>query len=90
MTAVVATHAVGNMDTWLKGGADRKGVFAKFCLSHRIFRHPDEANRVSIVFENVDLAKLKATMDAAETNAVKAKHTVIDPIEVYIEVDGGS
>ena len=90
MTAVVATHAVGNMDTWLKGGADRKEVFAKFCSTHRIFRHPDEANRVSIVFENVDLAKLKATIDAAETNAVKAKHTVIDPIEVYIEVDGGS
>jgi hypothetical protein len=53
------------------------------------FRHPDEANRVSIVFENVDLAKLKATMDTAETNAVKAKDTVIDPIEIYIEVDGG-
>ena len=31
MTAVVVTHAVGNIDTWLKGGADRKEVFAKFC-----------------------------------------------------------
>jgi hypothetical protein len=49
MTAVVVTHAVGNMDTWLKGGADRKEVFPKFCSSHRIFRHPDQANRVSIV-----------------------------------------
>jgi hypothetical protein len=37
----------------------------------------------------VDLAKLKATLDTAETNAAKAKHTVIDPIEVYMEVDGG-
>jgi hypothetical protein len=89
MTAVVVTHAVGNMDTWLKGGADRKEVFPKFCSSHRIFRHPDQANRVSIVCENVDLAKLKATMETAETNAAKAKHTVIDPIEIYIEVDGG-
>ena len=79
MTAVVVTHAVGNIDTWLKGGADRKEVFPKFCSSHRIFRHPDEANRVSIVFENVDLAKLKATMDTAETNAAKAKDTVIEP-----------
>ena len=24
MTAVVVTHAVGNIDTWLKGGANRK------------------------------------------------------------------
>ena len=98
MTAVVVTHAVGNIDTWLKGGADRKELFAKFCSSHRIFRHepqlsdlyPHEAIRVSIVCENVDLAKLKATLDTAETNAAKAKHTVIDPIEIYIEVDGGS
>jgi len=39
MTAVVVTHAVGNIDTWLKGGADREELFAKFCSSHRIFRH---------------------------------------------------
>jgi len=90
MTAVVVTHAVGNIDTWLKGGEDRKGIFPKFCSSHRIFRHPDQANRISIVCENVDLAKLKATLEAAETNALKAKHTVIDPIEIYMVVDGGS
>jgi hypothetical protein len=89
MTAVVVTHAVGNIDTWLKGGADREELFAKFCSSHRIFRHPDDASRVSLVCENVDLAKLKATMETAEANAAKAKHTVIDPIEIYIEVDGG-
>ena len=90
MTAVVVTHTVGNIDTWLKGGADRKGIFPKFCSSHRIFRHPDQANRISIVCENVDLVKLKATMDSAEAKALIAKHTVIEPIEFYIEVDGGS
>jgi hypothetical protein len=90
MTAVVVTHAVGNIDTWLKGAADRKGIFPKFCSSHRIFRHPDQANRISIVCENVDLAKLKATMDSAEAKALIAQHTVIEPIEFYVEVDGGS
>jgi hypothetical protein len=89
MTAVVVTHAVGNIDAWLQGGANRKEVFAKFCSSYRIFRHPDDANRVSIVCENVDLAKMKAAMNTAETNAVKARDTVIDPIEIYKEVDGG-
>ena len=39
--------------------------------------------------ENVDLAKLKAAMDTAEVKALMAKHTVIDPVEVYLEVDGG-
>jgi hypothetical protein len=51
---------------------------------------PAQANRVSIVCENVDLAKLKAAMDTAEIKALMAKHTVIEPVEVYIEVDGGS
>jgi hypothetical protein len=88
MTTVVITHAVGDMDTWLRGGADRKVVFASFCSSHRIFRHL-EANRISIVCEDVDLAKMKATLGAPETAKAKAAHTVIDPIEIYVEVAGG-
>jgi hypothetical protein len=32
MTMVLVTHAVGNMDTWLKGGEHCKGVFSKFLL----------------------------------------------------------
>jgi hypothetical protein len=88
MTTVVVTHAVGNMDTWLRGGANRQAVFKGFCSSHRIFRHP-EANRVSIVCENVDLDKMKATLSAPETEKAKTADTVIDPIEIYIEVPGG-
>jgi hypothetical protein len=88
MTTVVATHAVGNMDTWLRGGDHRKEVFAKFCSSYRIFKHAD-ANRVSIVCENVDLAKMKATLGSAETAKAKAADTVIDPVDIFIEVAGG-
>ncbi len=88
MATVVATLAVGNMDTWLKGGDERKALFKDFCSSYRIFRHA-EANRVSIVAENVDLAKMKAMLGTPENAALRAKHTVIDPIEVYIEVEGG-
>jgi hypothetical protein len=90
MTAVVVTHEVGNIDTWLKGGADRKEVFPKFCSSHRIFKHPNHANRVSILCENVDLAKLQAAMETAEIKTLMGKHTVIPPVEFYMEVDRGS
>ena len=41
MTTVVVTHAVGNMDTWLGGGDERKALFANFSSSYRIFRHTD-------------------------------------------------
>ena len=88
MTTVVITHAVGNMDTWLAGGESRKALFANFCSSYRVFKHVD-GKRISIVGENVDLAKMQALLSAPETAAEKAKHTVIDPVDVYVEVEGG-
>jgi hypothetical protein len=87
MATIVATHAVGNMDTWL-GANNRKALFPKFCSSYRIFRHTD-TNRVCIVFENADVDKMKAFLGSPEAQAAKAKDTVIDPIEIYIEVEGG-
>ena len=88
MTTVVITHAVGNVDAWLKGGEERKALFSKYCSSHRIFRQ-EGTSRVSIVCENVDLAKMQAAMGAPDIAKAKAAHTVIDPLEVYIEVAGG-
>ena len=88
MTAVVVTHAVGNMDTWLGGGDERRALFAKFSSGYRIFRQTD-ANLVSIVWENADLEKMKALLDSSEGKAAEAAHTVVDPIEIYIEVEGG-
>lgn len=89
MTTVVATHAVGNMDTWLSGGAVRAKTFANFCSSYRVLRHSDQ-NQVSIIFEGVDLEAMKTVLGSPEAAASKAEHTVIDPIEVYIEIEGGN
>ena len=88
MTSVVVTHAVGNMDTWLGGGDERKALFANFSSSYRIFRHTD-GNLVSIAWENVDLEKMKALLESTEGKAAEAAHTVLDPIEIFIEVEGG-
>jgi hypothetical protein len=89
MTSVVVTHAVGNMDTWLGGGEVRAKTFSGFCSGHRVFKHSDQ-DQVSIVFEGVDLDKMKAILGSSEAAASKAQHTVIDPIEFYIEVEGGA
>jgi hypothetical protein len=85
MTNVIATHAVGNMETWLAGGDERTAIFKKFCRAYRVFRHPGQA-RVSIFFEDVDMAKLEATFAEPAAAAAKKKHTVIDPVENYVEV----
>jgi hypothetical protein len=87
MTSVVVTHAVGDMEQWLKGN-NRARLFPNFCSSYRIFKHAD-GERVSIVGEGVDLAKMQAVLSTPEAATAKAEDSVIDPIEVYIEVDGG-
>ena len=89
MTTVVAQHAVGDMRTWLAGGDERKALFKDFCSSHQIFKHASK-NQVCVVLKDVDLEKMKTMMSSPEAAARKAKHTVIDPVEIYIEIDGGT
>ena len=88
MPRVIATHAVGNMDTWLAGGQERAEIFKQFSSAYRIYRHPKE-NKVAIVWDNANLQKLEATLGHPDTEKSKARHTVRDPIELYIEVEGG-
>lgn len=89
MTTVVASHAVGDMATWLAGGDHRKALFANFCSSYRIFRHANE-DRVSIVFEGADLEKMQAIINSDEGKAARAKHSVIEPVEIHVEIEGGT
>src|SRR6478752_7274636 len=86
-TTVVVTHAVGDMEKWLKSN-NRARLFPNFCSSYRIFKHAD-GKRVSIVAEGVDLAKMKEMFSTPEAARAEAEDTVIEPIEIYIEVEGG-
>lgn len=88
MPRVVATHAVGNMDTWLAGGEERAKLFQQFSSAYRIYRHPT-ANKVALVWENADLQKLQAVLTDPETEKAKSRHTVLEPVDLYIEVEGG-
>jgi hypothetical protein len=85
MPNVIATHAVGNVETWLAGGDERTAIFKKFCRAYRVYRHPAQP-KVSLFFEDADMAKLEATLAEPVVVAAKAKHTVLDPIEVYVEI----
>ncbi len=89
MTTVVATHAVGDMDTWLAGGSQRQELFKGFSSGYRIYRHA-EKNEVSIVFEGVDLEKMKAMLGSSEAAEAKARHTVVEPVEIYLEIEDGT
>ena len=86
MSNVVAVHAVGNLETWL-GEDNRPGLFKQFCSSYRLYRLPNQA-KVAIVWENVDMAKLKKVLASAEAAAAKKADTVLDSIELFVELEG--
>jgi len=88
MPNVIGTHAVGNIETWLAGGEERAAIFKTFCTGYRIYRHRDQA-KVSVVWENVDMAKLQTALAQPGTAVAMTKHTVIQPVEVFVEVEGG-
>ena len=86
MSNVMAVHAVGNMEAWL-GNENRAGLFEQFCTGYRLFRMRDQS-KVGIVWENVDMAKFEQVLASRETEAAKKADTVIDPIDVFVEIDG--
>ncbi len=88
MPRVIATHPVGNMDTWLAGGDERAEIFKQFCSGYRVYRHAKE-NRVALVWENANLEKLDAALSHPDTEKAKSRHTVRDPVDIYVEVEGG-
>ena len=88
MPRIIATHAVGNMETWLAGGSERAEIFKQFSTGYRIYRQPN-GDKVAIVWENADAKKLEMALKHPETEKAKARHTVKDPVEIFVEVEGG-
>jgi len=87
MTTIVARHRVGNFDTWIKSHPERAEVIGQLSSSFKTFQDVDDANSIVLVIETDEPEKLAAMMNSPEVAAVKASHTVIDPITVSTEVD---
>ncbi len=88
MSNVIAVHAVGNLDTWLRED-NRPALFKQFCTGYRIYRLPDQA-KVAVAWENVDAAKLQKVVTTAKAEAAAAKRadTILDSLELFVELEG--
>ncbi len=84
---IVTRHKVGNIDTWLKGHQDRLDVFAPAISSLRTFQDTDNPNSVVLIMEVTDMEKFEAILNDPSTNALKTKHTVLEPITVSVPVE---
>lgn len=84
---VVTRHKVGDFNTWLKGHQDRLDVFGPAMSDLKTFQDADNPNSVVLVMEVTDMDKFKAILNDPSTEALKTKHTVLDPITVSMQVD---
>jgi hypothetical protein len=83
MPKVVFTHAVVDVDRWLKGKADREQLGSNVVD----YVAEDGSNNIAITVDVEDLAALQAMLAAppAEVQAQMNEHGVVPPITTYIE-----
>ena len=55
---------------------------------YRLFKN-DDGKRVAIVWEDVDLGKMQETLTGPEGSAAKSLDTVVEPIDIFVEIEGG-
>jgi len=86
MQTIVARHKVGNINAWLKGHKDRVNLFGPAVSSFKTFQDADNPNSVVLVMETTDMQKLAAIINDPSNAAIKAKHTVIEPVTISMQV----
>ncbi len=87
MPKMVITHAVVEIDRWLKGKAERVEIISKYATNVTDHVAADGSNNVAITADIHDMAGLQELMasPSPEDTAAQERHGVIQPITAYIE-----
>ena len=86
MATIIIRHKVGNFGTWLNGHQDRINSFTPLVKNFKTFRDANDPNSIAMVMEVTDMDKLGEMVNDPKMKPLKDKHTVIDPIDIYVEV----
>jgi nitrogen regulatory protein PII-like uncharacterized protein len=85
MPTIVVRHKVRDIDTWLKGHQERVELFAP---AVQVFKHIRTlTNSVVLIVDVTDMEKLGAIMNDSKNQAIKDRHTVLEPIIMSTQVD---
>lgn len=87
MATVVTRHKVGDINVWIKGHQERLELFAPAMKSYKAFQDVDDPNSVVLVIETTNLELLGAIINDPKNQAIKDKHTVLDPITISMEIN---
>ena len=86
MPKVVVTHAVVDVERWLKGKAERAAVISKYATNVQDHVAGDGSKMIAITADVHDMAGMQAMMAAPPPEAAAAmeRHGVVPPITVYL------
>jgi hypothetical protein len=86
MPRIVITHAVQDVDRWLKGKAERAAALPRATDVTDLVAM-DGSNHAAVVFDIADLDALKAVQSSVppEMAAQAESHGVIMPMTAYLE-----
>jgi hypothetical protein len=84
MATVVTRHKVGDIAAWIKGHQERLELFTPAMASYKAFQDLDDPNSVVLVIETTNLELLNAI---PKNQALKDKHTVLEPITMSTEIN---
>ena len=87
MPTVVTRHKVGDFDTWINGHGERQELFASSVSSFKTFQDTDDPNSIVMVMEVSDMDGLQALVGDPANDAIKERHTVLNPITVSMQVE---
>nr|MBD3623541.1 hypothetical protein [Sunxiuqinia sp.] len=87
MATFVFRHRVGDFNTWIKGHQDRVDLFGDTVSGFKTFQDADDPNSIALVMEVNDIEKLGAIINDPKNQAIKARHTVLEPITMSVQVD---
>jgi hypothetical protein len=87
MPKVVMTHAVVDIERWLKGKAERATSIGAFASNVTDYVAADGSNNIAVTADVHDMAGAQATMASPppETAALMESHGVLPPVTTYIE-----
>jgi hypothetical protein len=88
MPKMVVTHAVVDVDNWLKGKAERAdAITAMGCTNVVDYVAQDGSKAIAVTADAHDLAAVMTAMSSPspEVAAAMERHGVVPPLTVYIE-----
>ena len=84
MPKLVFTHPVKDVDHWLSLHAERVEIFSAWATNVQDYALADGSKQVALTMDVHDMEAMQKDMETPEMDEAKARHGVLEPINMFI------